>query len=187
MKITDVRYYDGARERVCRLGLADIYLELQEIILATKISLLEQRQANGAAVIREELDKNFKARADWVNAPSGDIDWIKRFRYNQTLIARLGVEVQVSARSDMVIRDIVHIRKSLQDGHVDVGVMVLPNIRLSGFLTDRTPCITDAVNYIEHQFKEAMNSPIILLGVEHDGPGPALPKKKTNLGSGRTP
>lgn len=121
MKITDVRYYDGARERVCRLGLADIFLELQEILLGTRISLLEERQANGAAVIREEIDKKFKAGTDWINAPSGDIDWIKRFRYNQTLIARLGVEIQVSARSGMVIRDIVHIRKNLQDGHIDVG------------------------------------------------------------------
>lgn len=182
MKITDVHYYDGARERVCRLGLADLYLQLQEIILSTRINLTEQRQANGAAVIREAIDAGFVAAGQWTKTASGGIDWVKRFRYNETLMARLGVEIQVSARSDMVIRDIVHIRKSLQDGVIDVGVMVLPNPRLSAFLTDRTPCISDAVQYIEQEFKEAMSSPIVLIGIEHDGPGPALPKRKTNVG-----
>ena len=71
-------------------------------------------------------------------APGG-IDWIKRLRYNQTLAVKMGVEIQVSARSDLLIRDIVHLRNSLQQGEIDIGVIVVPSDRLQTFLPDRTP------------------------------------------------
>jgi hypothetical protein len=183
MKITAVRYYGGAREKVCRLGLADLFLELQQIIFETPIDVLEAAEANGAAIIREALDAKFKAGSDWKQAKTGGIDWIKRIRYNATILARLGVEVQVSARSDLIIRDLVHLRNSLQKSEIDVGVIVVPSDRLQTFLTDRTPAFRDAVRYIEQEFKEAVNFPIILIGIEHDKAGQALPKKLTNRGS----
>ena len=37
MKITKIRYYDGAKDKICRLGLADLFLELQQIIFDTTI------------------------------------------------------------------------------------------------------------------------------------------------------
>jgi len=51
MKITKVKFYDGARDKVCRLGLADLFLEVQQIFFDTDIILLEEKDAPG---IREE-------------------------------------------------------------------------------------------------------------------------------------
>jgi len=183
MKITKIRYYDGAREKVCRLGLADLFLELQQILFDTRIEIAEQREANGAGAIREALDARFAAGADWVKTGAGGVDWVKRIRYNKSIVARIGVEIQVSARSDLLIRDVVHLRNSLQVGHIDVGVIVVPEDRFQTFLTDRTPSFRDAVRYIEQEFKEAMTFPIVLIAVEHDAAGAAIPKKKTNRGT----
>jgi hypothetical protein len=180
MKLTTIKFYGGARDKVCRLGLADLYLELQQILLDTRIELLEESQANGAAYIREALDQSFKKGTDWVNKVSGGIDWMKRLRYNQTLVVRMGVEIQVSARSDMLIRDVVHLRNSLQQAEIDIGIIVVPSVRLQSFLTDRTPSLKDALRYVEQEFKEATTFPIVIIAIEHDAPGKALPKKKTN-------
>ncbi len=180
MKLTTIKFYGGARDKVCRLGLADLYLELQQILLDTRIELLEESEANGAAYIREALDKSFEKGKDWIKKVSGGIDWIKRLRYNQTLMVRMGVEIQVSARSDMLIRDVVHLRNSLQQGEIDIGIIVVPSVRLQGFLTDRTPSLKDALRYVEQEFKEATTFPIVIIAIERDAPGKALPKKKTN-------
>ncbi|WP_305733278.1 BglII/BstYI family type II restriction endonuclease [Trichlorobacter ammonificans] len=182
MKITAMKFYGGAREKVCRLGLADLFLELQQIIFETTIEIEETRDANGAAFIREELDSRFSNGDDWVKTASGGVDWVKRIRYNSTFMARIGVEIQVSARSDLLIRDIVHLRNSLQEGHIDVGAIVVPSDRFQLFLPDRTPSYRDAIRYIEQEFKEAMTFPIVVIAIEHDGTGNALPKKRTNKG-----
>jgi hypothetical protein len=183
MKISKLRFYDGAREKVCRLGLSHLFLELQEIIFATEIRLLPEKDANGAAHVRERLDDQFAALEHWEKTASGGVDWIKRIRYNESVLARLGVEIQVSSRSDLLIRDIVHLRNSLQEGIIDVGVIVVPDDATQVFLPDRTPSYRDAVRYIEKEFKEATNFPIIVMAIEHDGiSDKPLPKKRTNLG-----
>ncbi|MDX2285679.1 MAG: hypothetical protein NW241_16035 [Bacteroidia bacterium] len=182
MKITSIQYYDGAKEKVCRLGLSDLYLELLQIILDTKIFVLEEPKKNSAAFIREALDARFASGEKWIKTVSGGIDWVKTMRYNSTVITKLGVEVQVSARSDLLIRDIVHLRNAIQQGKIDAGVIVVPSDRLQSFLTDRTPSLRDAQRYIEEEFKEASTFPIIVVAVEYDGTGEALPKKRTNPG-----
>lgn len=182
MKITAMKFYGGARDKVCRLGLADLFLELQQIIFDTAIEIEETREANGAAVIREALDSRFTDGKDWIKTASGGVDWIKKIRYNSTFMARIGVEIQVSARSDLLIRDIVHLRNSLQEGHIDVGAIVVPSDRFQVYLPDRTPSYRDAIRYIEQEFKEAMTFPIVVIAIEYDGVGSALPKKRTNKG-----
>ena len=185
MKIAAIRYYGGARQKICRLGLADLFLELHDIILRTSIALEEKLKANGVGAIREALDKSFSKGDDWVGIKAGGIDWVKRVRFNQSILVRLGVEIQVSARSDLLIRDVVHLRNSLQQAEIDVGVIVVPDDRMQKFLTDRTPSFSDAVRYIEVEFKEATTFPIVLIAVEHDLIGAAIPKKTTNLGTGK--
>lgn len=185
MKITATRFYDGTRERICRLGMTSLYLEVQQIIFETEILALEKKQANGAAVIRERLDAAFKSKGEWVPNKSDDVDWIKNFRYNETFLSRLGVEIQVPSRSDQLTRDLVHLRNSLREGKIDAGVVIVPSDRLQHFLTDRTPSLKDAIRIFEVEFKEAQEFPIIVIAIEHDGPGEALPKKKTNLGNGK--
>lgn len=170
---------------MCRLGLAHIFLELQEILITTEIRVLNKKQANSAGVVRELIDARFGHYEEWIQSKSGDIDWVKRFRYNQTIVSRIGVEVQVSGRSDLLARDIVHIRNNLQDSHIDVGVIVVPSDEFEYFLTDRVANFSYAVRYVEHELREAQSYPIILLAVEHDGYSDnALPKKITNKGKG---
>ena len=185
MKLSKIKFYGGSREKVCRLGLAHIFLELQEILISTDIRVLDKKQANGAGVVREAIDAKFGEYSDWVQSKSGDIDWVKRFRYNHTIVSRIGVEIQVSGRSDLLARDIVHIRNNLQDSHIDVGVIVVPSDDFEYRLTDRVANYTYAVRYVEQELREAQSYPIILIAVEHDGySDDPLPKKKTNKGKG---
>ena len=186
MKISNMQFYGGAREKVCRLGLAHLFLELQELLISTEVRVQNTKQANSAGVVRERIDASFREAKEWTGSKSGDIDWIKRMRYNHTIVARIGVEIQVSGRSDLLARDIVHIRNSLQDSHIDVGVIVVPSDAFEYFLTDRVANYSYAVRYVEHELREARAYPIILIGVEHDGFGDTpLPKKTTNKGDGR--
>ncbi len=184
MKITTTRFYGGARDKVCRLALADLFLEVQQIIFDTRVDLLEVPEANGAAVVRERIDEQFAKASDWTKTVAGGLDWVKRLRYNQTLAVKMGVEVQVSARSDLLVRDLVHIRNALQEGVIDIGLIIVPSDKLSVFLTDRTPSLRDAIRYVEQEFPEAQKTPMILIAVEHDGPAAEpLPKKTTNRGT----
>lgn len=168
---------------MCRLGLAHLFLELLDILITTEIRVLGKKQANGAAKVREEIDRRFRDYQDWVRSTSGDVDWIKRIRYNETIISRMGVEIQVSGRSDLLARDIVHIRNNLQDSHIDVGAIVVPSDDFEYWLTDRVANFSYAVRYVEEELREAKDYPIVLLAIEHDGfTDQALPKRRTNRG-----
>ena len=132
------------------------------------------------------IDAKFSEYSDWIQSKSGDIDWVKRFRYNQTIVSRIGVEIQVSGRSDLLARDIVHIRNNLQDSHIDVGVIVVPSDDFEYLLTDRVANYSYAIRYVEKELREAQSYPIVLIAVEHDGfSDTPLPKKKTNKGKGK--
>lgn len=183
MKITKIKYYGGAQEKVCRLGLSHLFLELQDIIFNTEIKVLEKKQANSAAVVRESLDKGFSIRDNWIQKKSGGTDWVKRIRYNDSIISRIGVEIQVSGRSDSLSRDFVHLRNDLQDSTIDIGIIVVPDDAFEYYLTDRVANYTYATRYAEFELKEAINYPIIIIAIEHDSfSDTALPKRRTNLG-----
>lgn len=168
---------------MCRLGLAHIFLELLEILISTDVRVLKKKQANGAGRVRELIDIGFGEREQWVQSKSGNIDWVKRLKYNETIVSRMGVEIQVSGRSDLLARDIVHIRNNLQDSHIDVGVIVVPSDDFEYYLTDRVANYSYAVRYVEQELREAQSYPIVLIAVEHDGYAKEpLPKKTTNKG-----
>jgi hypothetical protein len=181
MKITNLKFYNGSRQKVCRLGLADLFLEVQEVLIDTRIGVKDKADGNGAGALREPIDAQFGKREDWVLSKSGSVNWVKRVQSGETFLTRLGV--QVPARSDMLIRDLVHLRNSLQSGKIDVGIIEVPSDSLQRLLTDRTPSYADAIRYIESEFPEGMNWPIVLIAVEHNECGTvALPKKTTNRG-----
>lgn len=183
MKISQTKFYAGSRDKLCRLGLAQPFIELQQMIFDTKIQLLRKRQAASTDQISELGER--LTPGSWRRNDSSRNSWIGQFRYNEEFLARLGVEIQVSSRSDLLIRDIVHLRNSLQEGIIDIGVIVVPTDEMQIFLPDRTPSYRDAIRYIEKEFKEATTFPIIIIGIEHDGlSDKALPKKKTNIGEG---
>lgn len=178
MKITEIKYYSGSIERITKLGLSTLFLETQGIFLNTKVFLKESKDANGAAEVRKMVDEKFIEAGDWEKSVTGDVDWVKKFRYNRTLIASIGVEVQFSSRSDLLVRDLVHIRNAIQQGYIEVGVIVVPSDKMQNYLPDRTPCFKDAIRIFETEFPEAQKFPIVLMAVEHDGEGSALAKQK---------
>ena len=120
-----------------------------EPFLTTKVQVKSEQQANGAGILRKMIDARFAECYDWEQCKSVGVDWIKRIRFNESILARLGVEIQVSGRSDLLARDIVHIRNQLQDTYIDVGVIVVPSDALARLLTDRVAsCPTPAATNV---------------------------------------
>lgn len=173
-RIVEETYYDGAAERVERLGLAGLIAEVKEIVTGFQLLVREETDSNGGAAVRKFLDTRFEERGGWTKKSSGDIDWTKCREINGTRLC-VGIEVQVSARSDLLVVDMIHLANAFRDGRLDVGVVIVPSDRLSRFLTDRGPCFSDAKKHAKAARLE--DSPLILFAIEHDGPGEALPKQ----------
>jgi hypothetical protein len=83
--------------------------------------------------------------------------------------------VQVSARSDLLVVDMIHLNSAFREGSIDVGFVVVPSDKLSRFLTDRGPCLSDAKEHANAARLE--DSSLVLFGIEHDGTGPPLAKQ----------
>lgn len=176
--------YDGANERIQRLGLEPLWDELVEVLTGFQLLIEEQRHANGAKAVRHMLDDRFRAAGGWATLKSGGIDWSKCLVVNGTRVC-LGVELQVSGRSDLAIVDVAHLRDALILGAIDVGVIVTPTPVLAPYLTDRVASYRDATRAVTRA--RAEDHPLIVLGIEHDGSGPALAKARTNRGRARPP
>ncbi len=186
-KIKSVKAYDGAENKIQRLGLQPLVEELKALVEATTIRLLERKREgsesfNGAAAIRELLDATFQATKTWESKKSGDVDWAKCKIVNGTRVC-VGVEIQVSARSELLYKDILHLKTKIVTGDIDLGIIVVPSDRLQSFLPDRTPSVSYAKKVIAEQ--DADRLPILLIEMEHDGPGPPLGKRVTNLSRGK--
>jgi hypothetical protein len=177
--ITDELSFGGAIEKIRRLGLGRLYQELRGIITGFTLNVLEEKTrkgANSAAEVRVMFDGAFTRAGDWRGIKSGGIDWSKCLTFNGASVC-LGVEVQLSGRSDSgIIMDLHHLREAITTGLIDVGVLIVANATLARFLTDRAPQLKDAERHIKHGFELF---PLLVLGVQHDGAGPALPKRTT--------
>jgi hypothetical protein len=122
------------------------------------------------------IDAEFEARRStgWTKRQTGAVDWTKCRIIDGTSLC-IGVEIQVSARSDLLIIDIIHLRRARTGGVIDVGFLVVPSDHLAPFLTDRGPSMADAKRMVREARVEDL--PIILVGIEHDGAGAALAKR----------
>lgn len=172
-RITDRREYNGFNRIVERHGLAEL---VEEALGTLDFQLLvrQERHANGTRDLRRQIDRGFDDLGGWTKVASGGIDWTK----SNDRGAKIGVEVQVSSRSDLVAVDVMHLQASLSTGVIDVGIIIVPDDTLSRFLTDRTPNLRTAVKYVEQW---ASDRPVSIVAFRHDGPGEALPKMVTNL------
>ena len=170
--ITDRLDYNGFTEKVPRLGLAVLVAEIEKVVEGFPLLVKEEKYANGTRGLRELFDARFAALGGWKKLTVGGIDWTKENEKG----SKIGVEIQVSGRSDMLAVDVLHLRKELVGGRVDAGIIVVPNDILSRFLTDRTPNLRTAIRHIEEDMA------VRIIAFQHDGMGPALPKMKTNLG-----
>lgn len=178
-KIGAEHLYDGAQAKITRMGLSGLVDEIRGALRGLRLEVKEERHANGGAEIRARLDDAIAAVGGWTKTVSGDIDWRKCRRVNGTELC-VGVEVQISARSDLLVIDVIHLRNALEAGEIDVGVIVVPTDTLSAYLPERAPNATAARRHVRDARAEQL--PIVLMPFEHDGPGKALPKRRTNLG-----
>lgn len=136
--VTTRRSYNGFNAKIDRLGL-DVLLDEVNTVLASFTLLVEERRhANGTREIRRQIDAGFDACGGWEITKVGGVDWMKAVSGRT-----MGVEVQVSGRSDMLAVDVLHLREEMQTGGIDVGVIIVPDDRLSRWLTDRTPNLRD--------------------------------------------
>ena len=174
-KIIEEAAYNGVSQKVERLGLSTLLAELRAVLTGFQLLVKENQDSNGGAGVRKLIDERFDRVGGWTKKQTGDVDWTKCHIVNGTRVC-IGVEVQVSARSDLIVMDIVHLRRAIEAGLIDVGVLVVPSDRLSNFLTDRAPCMSDAKRHVGHA--KAEDLPLILIAIEHDGAGPALAKQK---------
>ena len=176
-KIVSEQAFDGAEALIQRLGLDELLDEVRRIVTGFELLVDERKDANGSKVLRALIDKQFRAAGGWKQKGTGGVDWIKQ----QAINARprhicIGVEIQVSGRSDMLSVDLIHLRRELLQGKIDLAVLVVPSDRLGYFLTDRVAKLSEAHRHIEMARAEDM--PFVLIAIEHDGRGPALPKQQ---------
>lgn len=166
--------YNGFYEKTRRLGLEDLLNEVREILRGFDLRVLEKKDSNGGAALRELLDARFLAAKGWAKIQSGGVDWTKCHRVNGTEVC-VGIEIQMSARSDMLVMDVHHLRLALTKGVIDVAILAVPSDTLGPFLTDRAPCLSDAKRHVD--MARATDMPLLLIGLTHDGPGSALVKR----------
>jgi len=176
-KIVSEQSFDGAEALIQRLGLDELLNEVRHIVTGFELLVEERKDANGSRVLRALIDRQFTEAGGWSQRKSGGVDWIKQ----QTINCRprhicIGVEIQVSGRSDMLSVDLIHLRKELLQGKIDLAVLVVPSDSLGYFLTDRVAKLSEAHRHIEMARAEDM--PFVLIAIEHDGPGQALPKQR---------
>ena len=174
--------FDGAANKIARLGIQPLVDEVASLVASTRLLVYEEAQANGAAAIRQLLDATFLGAESWQSKKTGDVDWSKCKVVNGTRVC-VGVEIQVSARSELLYKDILHLKNRIAGGDIDLGIIIVPSDRLHTFLPDRTPSVSYARTVIAEQ--DADRLPIVLIEMEHDGPGPPLPKKITNTSPGK--
>ena len=173
--ITERRDYNGFVSRVERLGLAALVTEVEAAVTGFRLEVREDRHANGTRQIRQAIDGRFETIGGWTKTTVGGVDWTKANNRRSTL----GVEIQVSGRSDLLAVDVLHLREQLTGGNMDAGIIVVPDNRLSRFLTDRTPNLNAAVRHVESR---APDMALHIIAFRHDGAGEAIPKAITNLG-----
>jgi hypothetical protein len=173
--ISDTLDYNGFANKTSRLGLDSLVTEAASTLSRFDLAIEEKKHANGTRGIRRQIDDGFADVGGWTKVTVGGIDWTK----SNSQGATVGVEVQVSGRSDMLAVDIMHLKERLVDGMIDVGIIIVPDNDISRYLTDRTPNLATAIKHVEHRAREL---PIRILAFRHNGIGDALDKMRTNLG-----
>jgi hypothetical protein len=175
-RIIEEKAFDGAEELIQRLGLDELLAEVRSVVTGFPLLVEERRDANGSKTLRALIDAQFKNAGGWTQKRAGGVDWTKRQAINsRPRHICIGVEIQVSGRSDLLSVDLIHLRKELLQGRIDLAVLVVPSDKLGNFLTDRVAKLSEAKRHIEMARGEEMR--FILMAIEHDGPGPALPKQ----------
>lgn len=173
-QIIEEVYYEGAKKRIERLDLAPFVDEAKSALTGFRLLLKEKAGANNGGALRKLIDSQFSKLTGWAATDAADIDWTRSKAVRGPCIC-MGVDVGIAARSSLLMVDMLHLSSAFRDGRIDVGIVVVPSDRLSRFLTDRCPCMSDAKKHARAARLE--DSSLVLFAIEHDGPGPALAKQ----------
>ena len=179
--VTEHMFFGGAQQKLDRLGLKGIWNELENVLTGFRIRLNKLDSRDAGIALKRLLDNRFRSLSSWNENQGEGVDWIRCHSVNGTRVC-LGVEIQfsVSAQSDLLLVDLQYLYDEIIAGRIDVGVMVVPSNKLAYFLRDDVVTYTDAVKDITRA--NASHFPLAVLALEHDGPGPALTKRRTRQG-----
>ena len=180
-RIVEEAPYNGAVERAERLGLGELLAEARGILTGFTLRVKEQKDGNGGAAVRKLIDARFNEAVGWTKKQTGGVDWTK-CRVVKKVRVCIGIEVQFSGRSDLVVVDLIHLRTAIVRGQIDLGLLVVPSDRLGRFLTDRGPKMADAKRHAREARVEDL--PMLIWALEHDGPGPPLAKQAKSPSGG---
>ena len=114
MKISEIQYRNDALDKITRLGLAHIFLEIQNVIFKA-----ESGEPNPEKICGN-ITESMKELSDWSTSEIAGIDWIKSFKYRKTLIASIGLKICIPEISGMDA-----FISCLKSGLVDVGIITV--------------------------------------------------------------
>lgn len=161
-------------ERIKRLSLSSLLDQVRSLLTGFTLLVKEGRDANSGAAVRGMIDEQFERAGGWVKKQTGGVDWTKCLVIDGANVC-VGVEVQFSARSDLVVVDLIHLRQLIVEGKIDVGILVVPDDQLGVFLTDRGPNLANALKHVVEARVEDL--PLVVVALGHDGAGPPLAKQ----------
>jgi hypothetical protein len=112
--IVSEQAFDGAENLIGRLGLDELLAEVRSIVTGFELLIEEKRDGNSAGAVRAMIDGRFEAAEGGVQKKTGGVDWVKKQAVNgRPRFICMGVEIQVSGRSDLVAVDLLHLRTQL--------------------------------------------------------------------------
>lgn len=101
-KIVATEFYNGTQVRMQRLGMIPLWDELQQILTGFELLVQETRDSNSGAVLREMIDQALASSQGWTKKAVGDVDWTKCLQITPNVQVCIGVEIQISGRSDLL-------------------------------------------------------------------------------------
>jgi hypothetical protein len=184
-KLTERAFFGGSEERLNRLGLINVWKELENILTSFQLCLDKRDDTDSEIVLRKLIDARFRSTSGWKGKRSGGVNWTRCHKIGEIRVC-LGVQIQlsVSAESDLLLVDLQYLRDEIAGGRIDVGVIVVPSDKLGYFLTDGVVRYSDAVRAVKRT--QASYLPLAVLALEHDGLGPSLIKGQLGHGKKRT-
>jgi hypothetical protein len=165
---TQIRYFAGAEAKLHRLKLGPLLAGVEQRLQSSVVLLAESDRASNAIELQHQLGGLFaieKARGG---------KWSSCRRIGDAEL-RLEFRMRISSRRQILYKDVLHLRYSLECGDVDLGVIIVPSDKLQRCLSSRTPSSSYAATVIREMSADCF--PIVLIEIEHDGLGPVLAKR----------
>ena len=172
-KLTERAFFGGTEERLNRLGLTNVWKELENILTNFQLCFDKRDDTDSEIVLRKLIDARFRSTSGWKGKRFGGVNWTRCHKIGEIRVC-LGAQIQlsVSAESDLLLVDLQYLRDEIAGGKIDVGVIVVPSDKLAYFLANGVVRYSDAVRAVERA--QASYLPLVVLALEHDGFGPSL-------------